>query len=142
MCKELTYIFNTQKNAQLLEQRGVGFEDVILCIKKHKVLDIVPHHNPKKYPGQWIMVVDMNTETTPLFVAPEGWGKHGVEYGTWCKCSKCGFVARSTITFDFYAEEGEPLVCENCQFHRSIPAETVREIQDKAMETPNEIYLS
>jgi hypothetical protein len=31
-----------------------------------------------------------------------------------CKCSKCGVVAECEITFGFYGDDGEPLICEDC----------------------------
>lgn len=38
-----------------------------------------------------------------------------VPYGAWFKCCKCGIFARSTITFDCFAEEvGGTLECELC----------------------------
>lgn len=60
MDAHISYIFDLQKNATLKASRGVGFEDVIFCIKNGKILDISKHHNTKKYPDQWIAVVEMN----------------------------------------------------------------------------------
>jgi len=60
MKKEKSYIFSPQKNAQLKTARGVGFEDAIYCIDNDKVLDVLAHHNPKAYPEQWIMVVEID----------------------------------------------------------------------------------
>lgn len=49
-------------------------------------------------------------------VAPDDWEESGVPYGSFCRCGKCGLVARSTHTFDFYADAaGIPLKCETCQ---------------------------
>jgi hypothetical protein len=31
-----------------------------------------------------------------------------------CRCSECGVEAICTPESDFYAEEGEPLLCERC----------------------------
>ena len=60
MKKDISYIFNPEKNAQLKKNRGVSFEDVIYSISNDKVLDILTHHNNRVYPNQWIMVVEIN----------------------------------------------------------------------------------
>jgi hypothetical protein len=49
--------FSPQKNAQLKEERGVGFEDVLLAIEMGHVLDDLTHPNQEKYPNQSIMVI-------------------------------------------------------------------------------------
>ena len=51
----------------------------------------------------------------PYVAAPPEFNKTGLPYGAWCRCSKCGCVGRSTVIFDFYADEpGAPLKCERC----------------------------
>ncbi len=47
------------KNQRLKQERGVCFDDIMIAISEGRVLDIVPHHNPKKYPRQYIMIVDI-----------------------------------------------------------------------------------
>ena len=57
----------------------------------------------------------LGTEQNPHRVAPAGWDEGGLPYGAWCKCSKCGFIGRSTLAFDYYADKaGDPLECESC----------------------------
>ncbi|MCH7549652.1 MAG: hypothetical protein IH969_08995 [Candidatus Krumholzibacteriota bacterium] len=52
----------------------------------------------------------------PYTIAPPGWHTSGVDYGDFCKCSKCGFVGRSTMSFDFRAKEpGDALTCDQCE---------------------------
>lgn len=46
-----------QKNAQLLSERGIGFEEIIEEIQNGNLITIKPHHNQAKYPGQKIMYV-------------------------------------------------------------------------------------
>lgn len=71
---------------------------------------------------------DMGNKDNPFTHAPEDWKTNGVPYGAWCKCSKCGLVHRSTVTFDCYADgPGEPLVCENCKLGYTVMPEAVRE---------------
>jgi hypothetical protein len=46
-----------EKNAQLLAERGLGFEEIIEEINNGNLITIKPHHNQEKYPGQKIMYV-------------------------------------------------------------------------------------
>ena len=64
--------------------------------------------------------------------APSDWKINGVPYGALCKCSKCGLVGRSIITFDFFADEPQdPLVCETCVMGTPYPGELVRWLFDE-----------
>ncbi len=55
------------------------------------------------------------TKENPYTHAPEDWHEDGVPYGAWCVCAACGYLGRSTMTFDYYAKHvGDPLVCERC----------------------------
>jgi uncharacterized DUF497 family protein len=47
------------KNEQLKTKRGVSFEDVFLAISENRLLDILPHHNPAKYPNQKLFIVEI-----------------------------------------------------------------------------------
>ena len=48
------------KNRLLQETRGVSFEDVVFHIERGDILDIIRHHDPGRYPGQNIMVVNID----------------------------------------------------------------------------------
>ena len=52
--------YSTEKNEVLKQTRGVGFEDVLLCINNDRVMDVFPHPNQEKYQGQTIFIVDIN----------------------------------------------------------------------------------
>jgi hypothetical protein len=52
--------YSPEKNSQLKKVRGIGFEDVALAIEEGRVLDVIEHHNTKKYPNQKIYVVNIN----------------------------------------------------------------------------------
>lgn len=52
--------WNEEKNILLKQERWIGFEDVLLSMEEEKVLDILPHHNPEKYPNQSIYVVEVS----------------------------------------------------------------------------------
>lgn len=47
------------KNEQLKNQRGVSYEDVFIAISENRLLDIVPHHNPAKYPNQKLFIIEI-----------------------------------------------------------------------------------
>ena len=53
-------IFLLKKNQQLINERGISFEEIIAAIAGGSLLDILPHPNPIKYPSQEIYVVKMN----------------------------------------------------------------------------------
>lgn len=52
--------WNPDKNTQLLVERGVGFEEVLQAINNGKLLDIISHPNPEKYPSQQVFVIEIN----------------------------------------------------------------------------------
>ncbi len=54
------YKWDSQKNESLKTERGVSFEQVVMHIDRGDVLDLVDHPNQKKYPGQQIIVVEIN----------------------------------------------------------------------------------
>ena len=51
--------WNTEKNRQLIEQRGVSFENAVSAIEQGGLVDVVEHPNQERYPGQMIYVVDI-----------------------------------------------------------------------------------
>ena len=51
--------WDEDKNDVLKQTRGVCFEDVMNCIINDEILDVLPHHNPEKYPNQRIFVLKL-----------------------------------------------------------------------------------
>lgn len=49
-----------EKNEKLKAARGISFEEVVFYISNDFVLDIVPHPNPNKYPGQKMFIVNID----------------------------------------------------------------------------------
>jgi len=49
--------WGSEKNAELLAERGVSFEHVVVAVEGAGLLDVIGHPNPKKYPNQKVMVV-------------------------------------------------------------------------------------
>ena len=58
--KKLQYEFSADKNQQLIKERRVGFEDVIVALANGKLLDTISHFNIAKYPNQEIYIIDIN----------------------------------------------------------------------------------
>ena len=54
------YKWDNQKNESLKAERGISFEQVVIHIEQGDVLDLVAHPNQKKYPGQQIIVIEIN----------------------------------------------------------------------------------
>ena len=52
--------WNVYKNQQLIDERGVSFEDVVVYIQQGEILDIVEHPNKEKYPNQRIFVLNID----------------------------------------------------------------------------------
>ena len=65
--------WNSEKNQQLIRERGVSFEDVVFFILQGEILDNVRHPNPKKYPGQRIFIIsiDKYVHLVPYVESPE-----------------------------------------------------------------------
>lgn len=49
--------WSPEKNASLIEERGVSFERMVVAIESDGLLDILAHPNPAKYPGQRVLIV-------------------------------------------------------------------------------------
>lgn len=53
----MQFRYNTDKNVQLLAERGIGFEEIIEEINNGNLVTVKKHHNQEKYPKQNIMYV-------------------------------------------------------------------------------------
>ena len=53
----MNFKYNYEKNAQLLQTRGIGFEEIIQAISEGNILDIRKHPNELKSPDQKILYV-------------------------------------------------------------------------------------
>lgn len=49
--------WDAAKNARLIAQRQIAFEEVILAVEQDGLLDLFRHWNLRRYPNQWILVV-------------------------------------------------------------------------------------
>ena len=52
-----SYRWNPTKNDELMAQRGVSFERVLVAIESGGLLDVLTHPNSRRYPRQRVMVV-------------------------------------------------------------------------------------
>jgi len=55
----MEFYFNSEKNAELLKIRKIGFEEIISAIVNGHLLAIAEHTNKKKYPHQQILYVQI-----------------------------------------------------------------------------------
>ena len=53
------FVWNSEKNIQLIRERGISFERVIFHIERDEILDVVKHPNPSKYPNQRMFILDI-----------------------------------------------------------------------------------
>jgi uncharacterized DUF497 family protein len=52
--------WNPDKNRQLIEERGISFEDVVFYLQQGALLDDLEHPNDDKYPNQRIFVLSID----------------------------------------------------------------------------------
>ncbi|OGK66569.1 toxin [Candidatus Roizmanbacteria bacterium RIFOXYB2_FULL_41_10] len=52
--------WSQEKNEQLKKEREISFEEVLIALSENRLLDILEHRDQKKYPGQRIMVININ----------------------------------------------------------------------------------
>ena len=52
--------WNHGKNEWLIHNRGVCFEQALLILERDEALDVVEHPNRKKYPGQKLVIVNID----------------------------------------------------------------------------------
>lgn len=49
--------WDPEKSERLRQERGLGFEQIVVAVEGGSLLQVVSHPNPAKYPRQRIMVV-------------------------------------------------------------------------------------
>ena len=55
----MEFLYDPEKNAKLIKERGVRFEDVIEAIADDRLLLDATHPNREKYPHQRLMIVEI-----------------------------------------------------------------------------------
>jgi uncharacterized DUF497 family protein len=56
----MDFAWDPDKNEWLIEERGISFERVVFSIEHDKLLDVVRHPNPAKYPNQKMFIVEID----------------------------------------------------------------------------------
>jgi uncharacterized DUF497 family protein len=56
-CMDRVFNWNDEKNALLIKDRGISFEEVVFYINNGALLDEIEHPNREKYPNQMIYVI-------------------------------------------------------------------------------------
>ncbi len=51
--------WSPEKNDLLRVERGISFEEIVVAVEAGALLEVVPHPNPRKYPRQRVMVVEV-----------------------------------------------------------------------------------
>jgi len=59
----MKFDFDKKKNLILIKERNISFYQVIESIADKGVLLDIEHPNPKKYPNQFMMVIEYNNYT-------------------------------------------------------------------------------
>ncbi len=54
------YEYSLEKDELLIRTRHIGFDDVIRAVENGQLLEMVDHHNQKKYPRQQFLIVSIN----------------------------------------------------------------------------------
>jgi len=60
LCMTMVFRWDPQKNALLMRERGLSFEQIALAVEGGDLLQVIAHPNPARYPNQKIMVVAMD----------------------------------------------------------------------------------
>ncbi len=58
--KDWEYDFDPEKNAWLIRERGISFDQIIALIDAGKLIRVLEHPDQEKYPGQLLYEVDVD----------------------------------------------------------------------------------
>ena len=58
--EEWNYGFDPEKNAWLIHERGISFEQIIALIENGKLVQVLDHPDKTKYPHQLLYEVDVD----------------------------------------------------------------------------------
>ena len=53
------FAWNDEKNATLIQERGISFEEIVFHIESGDILDLLEHPNRDCYPNQRVFVVNV-----------------------------------------------------------------------------------
>jgi hypothetical protein len=58
--EEWDYAFDPEKNAWLIRERGISFEQIIALIESGRLMRVLEHPDARKYPDQLLYEVDVD----------------------------------------------------------------------------------
>lgn len=58
--EDWNYAFDPEKNAWLIQERGISFEQIIALIESGHLIQVLEHHDPEHYPNQLLYEVDVD----------------------------------------------------------------------------------
>ena len=70
--EEQDYSFDPQKNAWLIQERGISFEQIIVLIESSTLIQVLEHPNAERYPNQLLYEVDVDGYVHVVPVVREG----------------------------------------------------------------------
>jgi uncharacterized DUF497 family protein len=70
--EELDYAFDPEKNAWLIRERGISFEQIIALIEGGKLIQVLEHRDKERYPDQLLYEVDVDGYVYVVPVVREG----------------------------------------------------------------------
>ena len=53
------FSWNHEKNADLIKERGISFEEIVFHIENGDVLDLLEHPNRDRHPNQRVFIVNV-----------------------------------------------------------------------------------
>ena len=68
----IRYRWNSQKNENIQQTRGVSFEQIVWHIEQGDLLDVIEHPNREKYPHQQILMVKVGEYAYAVPFVEEG----------------------------------------------------------------------
>ena len=70
--EDLDYAFDPEKNAWLIRERGISFEQIIALIEGGKLIQVLEHRDKERYPDQLLYAVDVDGYVYVVPVVREG----------------------------------------------------------------------
>jgi len=57
----MTFDWDREKNDRLIKERNISFERIVIAIESGYVVDILEHHNQKKYKDQILILIEIDS---------------------------------------------------------------------------------
>ena len=70
--EDWNYAFDPEKNARLIRERGISFEQIIALIEGGKLIQVLEHPDKERYPNQLLYEVDVDGYVYVVPVVREG----------------------------------------------------------------------